>query len=267
RRPERFPMTTAMPPCCFRSHRRPIRQVLLAVVRRWRVSPALMAIVCGLTIAGRFPAPASVAAQPVAGLTKIADGVVIEGDQVAGWSHRVLLARPRVAAGDIDGVSETGRDHAALLSFVLVARVERTEDQDPPRHLLRAVGVGFATEIDGRLRVVSGPVSPNRQPLRSVHRGFIANRIATAAERSLDDMRVVVRRTTLVVFDSPAVIHLNGSNRHTVVRSMIWVEPISGKLHHALWAIQKGGRRAWEPALGHGVYLPEPFEEDRILHV
>ncbi len=259
-------MTIPMQWLVSQVHRRLTGQVMFPLVRRphWA---ALSLIVCGPIAAGLFWATAPVAAQPVTGLTKIADGVVVDGDPVAGWSHRVLLARPRVASGDTDAVSETVKKHAELLSYVLVAQVEQVKNQNPPRHVLREVGVGLATEIDGRLRVVTGPVAPDQQPLRSVHLGFIANRVVTAAQQSLDDMRVVVRRTTLVVFDSPGVIHLNGSNRYAVVRSMIWVEPLNGKLHHALWVIGKGGRRAWEPALDHGVYLPVPFEEDRVLHV
>lgn len=186
---------------------------------------------------------------------------------MAGWTQRVLLARPRVASGDTAGLSEIVKTHAELLSFVVAARVERIEDSEPPEYMLRDVGVGLATEIDGRLRVVTGPVAPGQQPLRSVHLGFIANRVVTTAERSLDAMRVVVRRTTLVIFDSPAVLHLRGANRDAVVRSMIWIEPDSGKLHHALWALRKGNQRQWDLALEQGVYLPVPFEEDRILHV
>lgn len=210
---------------------------------------------------------AAVAAQPVNRLTKIADGVVVDADPIAGWTERVLLARPRVASGDTAALAELVKENAERLSFVLTARVERVEGSDPPEHRLQEIGVGLAAKIDGRLRVVTGPVASGQQPLRSQHLGFIANRVVTSAERSLDAMRVIVRRTTLVIFDSPAVLHLRGANREAVVRSMIWVEPASGKLHHALWALRKGSQREWELALDHGVYLPVPFEEDRILHV
>jgi len=229
--------------------------------------PRSLAVWGLLAAAGWITAASPVAAQPLARLTKIADGAVVDGDQVPGWSHRVLLARPKVAAGEIEAASDLVKQHAELLSFVLVAEVEPTADHAPPEHVLKDVGVGLATEIDGQLRVVTGPVAPHEQPLRSAQLGFIANRVVTAAERSLDEMRIVVRRTTLILFDSPAVIHLNGSNRHAVIRSMIWIDPPSGKLHHALWAMQPGRQRAWEPALEHGVYLPVPFQEDRILHV
>jgi len=205
--------------------------------------------------------------QPVARPTKIADGVMVDGEPPAPWSHRVLLARPRVAAGDTNDLAEIVKENAELLSFVLMARVEPTAGEDPPEHVLRDVGVGLAAKIDGRLRVVTGPVAAGQQPLRSVHLGFIANRVVASAEQSLDAMRIIVRRTTLVIFDSPAVLHLRGANRDAVVRSMIWIEPDSGKVHHALWALRKGNDRAWELALDQGVYLPVPFEEDRILHV
>lgn len=208
-----------------------------------------------------------VSGQPVSRLTKIADGLIVDGDPQAPWTDRVLLARPRVAAGDLDELSELVQKHAELLCFVLMARVEPVAASDPPQYVLSDVGVGLAAKIDGRLRVVTGPVATGKQALRSVHLGFIANRVVSSAEQSLDAMRIIVRRTTLMIFDSPAVLHLRGANRDVFVRSMIWIEPDSGKVHHALWAIRNGQQRAWEPALDHGVYLPVPFEEDRILRV
>ncbi len=209
-------------------------------------------------------------AQPIATLTKITNGTIIGEEPIPGWSDRILIARPRVASGDVDAVSEIVKKHAELLSFVLLARVERSADAASPSATLEEVGIGLATAIDGRLQVVSGPpAAESRSDTQSpqAELGFIGNRVLRSAERSLDEMRVVVRRTTLLIYDSPAVIKLNGGNQISVVRSMIWLEPQSGKLHHAIWAMQKGGQVPWVPALEHGVYLPVPFEEDRILHV
>jgi hypothetical protein len=211
-----------------------------------------------------------VLAQPQAGLTKIAAGTQVDRPAIPLWSHSVLIARPRVAAGDVDAVAEIVIKHAEFLSFVLLARVEQSSDRDPPVSLLRDIGVGLATMIDGRWTVVSGPADLEPQgagdpPLADL--GFIANRVLQSAERTLDDMKIIVRRTTLILYDSPAVINLSGSNQLAVVRSMLWIEPHSGKLHHAMWALQKGQRQPWVAALEQGVYLPVPFEEDRILHV
>jgi hypothetical protein len=239
-------------------------------------------IVTLLFVVGPTP---SAAAQPIAALTKIAAGTVIEdgrvdndvrGDTVAGnnllggWTDRVLIASPRVASGDVDQVSSLVKKHAELLSFVILARVEQTvAASGPPMATLQDVGFGLAAKIDGRLQVVSGPPAQKAgaavEPPADL--GFIGNRVLRSGERSLDEMRLVVRRTTLLIYDSPAVINLSGSNQHCVIRSMIWVEPQTGKLHHALWAMQKGGREPWIPALPEGVYLPVPTEEDRILHV
>jgi hypothetical protein len=225
-------------------------------------------------------------------VTKIAAGTIIDAGTIAGWTDRVLVARPRVAAGDVDGVSALIKGHAELLAFVVLARVEwRTTDAasgaqaaDPSpgeaagparTAVLADVGVGLATTVDGKLQVASGPevVVPRGATVppvgigRPAPLGFIGSRVLASAEQSLDDMRVVARRTTLVIYDSPAVIAIDGRNRSCYVRSIIWVEPKTGKLHHAIWAMQRGQRELWIPAMEQGVYLPVPFEEDRVLRV
>jgi len=225
-------------------------------------------------------------------VSKIAAGTIVRDGEIAGWTDRVLIARPRVAAGDVEDVSDLVKGHAELLTFVVLARVEwrpaiPAGSSDAARSrssegsaaartaVLADVGAGLATTVDGNLQVVSGPavvraagggVSPERIG-PSADLGFIGNRVLASAERSLDDMRVVARRTTLVIYDSPAVIAIQGRNRQCHVRSMIWVEPKSGKLHHALWVMQRGQRDMWIPGLEQGVYLPVPFEEDRVLRV
>jgi hypothetical protein len=225
-------------------------------------------------------------------LSRIASGTIVYETPIAGWTDRVLIARPRVAAGDVDDVSDLIKGHAELLTFVVLARVEwrsavaaensdaadsRSSDTSAPGRsaVLADVGAGLATTVDGKLQVVSGPEgvsgpgdavpSPGFGPPADL--GFIGNRVLASAERSLDDMRVVARRTTLMIYDSPAVIAIQGRNRQCQVRSMIWVEPKTGKLHHALWVMQRGQRDMWIPGLEQGVYLPVPFEEDRLLRV
>lgn len=209
------------------------------------------------------------------GLVNIDAGTVVDDDGVAGWSDLVLVAVPRVGSGDTEAISSLVKEHAELLTFVVAARVQRPWHHggeaaggsgDDQRATLRQVGVGLATTVDGRLRIVSGPAPQGPTAEEPPQLGMLASQVLRSAQRSLDDMRVVVRRTTLMLYDSPAVVRVGKQNRRCVVRSLLWIEPDNGKLHHVLWVINNTEQR-WRPAFPHGVYLPVPFREDRVLHV
>lgn len=228
-------------------------------------------------------------------LTQVTKGTTLDGETIEGWTDRVLIAHPRVAAGDVDQITQLVKENAELLSFVLLARVERpakpaspatppslanesdasdadaTPEPTLPPAILADVGVGLAMKVGGRWQVVSGPATADPDLIAAKRPGpdlgFLSTQVLRTAARSLDDMRIVVRRTTLVIHDSPAVLKVGDQNTQAVVRSMIWVEPASGRLHHILWTLQRGMRDVWMPAWDQGVYLPVPTIEDRVLHV
>lgn len=136
--------------------------------------------------------------------------------------------------------------------------------------MLADIGVGLATRVAGRLQVVSGPPArPGSAAAASPapELGFISGQVLRTAAESLDEMRLVARRSTLMMYDSPAVVLIADRNTEAVVRSLIWVEAASGRLHHMLWVMQRGRRQHWMPGLEFGVYMKVPLVEDRVLHV
>lgn len=263
-----------------------------------------------VVVAGRLPA-SHAADDAVASVTQIAAGTLLDGETVEGWTHRVLIAHPRIEAGDIGKVGSIIKDNAELFSFVVLARVERplrdnpaaavlsapesvdsdapapadpdtlspvepgspepdTKASSPPPAVLADIGVGLATKVRGRLQVVSGPAAkPGSAAAASPapDLGFISGQVLRTAGESLGEMRIVARRTTLVMYDSPAVIRIGDCNVEATVRALIWVEANSGRLHHMLWVMQRGRRQHWMPGLESGVYLKVPLVEDRVLHV
>lgn len=269
-----------------------------------RPSGPIRALCLAVAILAAGGLPSSHAADDtVASVTQIAAGTQLEGETVEGWTHRVLIAHPRIATGDIDKIGSVVKDNAELFSFVILARVERPRRDSPaaavlsapspvdpdspspmdpsvaapdvpagaqPPAVLADVGVGLATRVRGRLQVVSGPpAKPGTAAAASPgpDLGFISGQVLRTAAQSLDEMRIVARRTTLMLYDSPAVIRIADCNVDATVRALIWVEADSGRLHHMLWVMQRGRRQHWMPGLETGVYLAVPLVEDRMLHV
>jgi hypothetical protein len=213
-------------------------------------------------------------------LTLIASGTRLGGERVEGWTDRVLIAVPRVGSGDVEGIAKLVKENAELLSFVVLARVEDRPVEEASsaasganmkhRAVLADVGVGLAMKVSGQWQVVTGPAAPaGSESARSSvpELGFVGGQVLRTAAESLEDMRLIVRRTTLLIYDSPAVVKIAGQNQEVTVRSMLWIESSSGRLHHALWVMRHGSRQHWMLALEEGVYMKVPMVEDRVLHV
>ncbi len=219
-------------------------------------------------------------------LTLIASGTRLGEGRIEGWTDRVLIAVPRVGSGDVEGIAKLVKENAELLSFVVLARVEDRPVEEASsaapmesgasgantqrRAVLADVGVGLAMKVSGQWQVVTGPAAAagSESALSSVPElGFVSGQVLKTAAESLEDMRVIVRRTTLLIYDSPAVVKIAGQNQEVTVRSMLWIESSSGRLHHALWVMRHGSRQHWMPAFEEGVYVKVPMVEDRVLHV
>ena len=260
----------------------------------WRLSIVSQAFLAAITllatlatVSGRY----CHAQPPGEPITKIAAGTLIESDShTAHWKTCLLIAEPRVADGDVDAVSRTVKRYAELWKFVIVARTEPVEstssdpENDTLRYQLDDVGVGLAMARGGDLIVCSGQAEAegngtstngtgtngteeSARKTRPPRLGLIEQQLLNAAEKSLDQMRVVARRTTLVLFDSPGVVHHDGENRAMIVRTLVWVSPSTGKTASAVWLLQESDDGTLGTVDDHGVALPAGFREDRRLHV
>ncbi len=190
---------------------------------RWREESirlaAFMAVTSTLAPKLAPECKAQPAGEPV---TKIRPGTVIkDSEPPLEWTDCLLIAEPRVTDGDIDAVSRAVKRYAELWKFVIVARTQPVQEassdpeNDPPRYQLDDVGVGLAMARSGDLIVASGKtgaggngtdpnvVERSGAETKPPRLGLIEQQLLNAAEESLDQMRVVARRSTLVVFDSP----------------------------------------------------------------
>lgn len=201
-----------------------------------------------------------------AGVSQLPRGTWIGPQPPPGWSDIVFVSTPRVVHGDVQSLSSTVLRYAEMLHLVVLADVEKVtpEDGQTPRHRLRRVGFGLAVAAGGALQVVTGP---RDSELPQPELGILDSQVVAGAAESLEEMRVLARRTTLALIDSPAVFHQGGENRHRILRMLIWVDPASGRLGQLLWLLREQSDDQLRMALNHAVYLPTPFHEKRQLTV
>ena len=215
---------------------------------------------CVLLLSLLMPIAASAADK----VQKLPSGTLIGPRPPAGWSNVVFVSTPKVAHGDLGKVSSTVVQYAELLHFVVLADVQRQRVGDNVRHHLVEVGFGLAISKSGALIVASGPRAAGLEPPEL---GILENQVVRGAAASLDEMRIIGRRSTLMLLDSPAVFSLRGEHQALIMRTLIWVDPLSGKLGHLLWLLKENPNGQLELALPAGAYLPTPFHEQREMRV
>lgn len=195
---------------------------------------------------------------------KLPAGTLVGPRPPAGWSNVMFVSTPKVAHGDLGKVSSTVVQYAELLHFVVLADVQSQRVGDSVRHHLAEVGFGLAISKSGALIVASGPQVAGLEPPEL---GILENQVVRGAAASLDEMRIIGRRSTLMLLDSPAVFSLRGRHQALIMRTLIWVDPLSGKLGHLLWLLKEKQNGQLELALPTGSYLPTPFHEQREMRV
>lgn len=220
---------------------------------------------CGSAVTA-VAADGAVGAEIGPGVSKLPRGTWVGPQPPAGWSDIVFVSTPRVEHGDVQSLSSTVLRYAEMLHLVVLADVQKTRSGEgaEPRYHLRKVGFGLAVSAGGALQVVTGPRDPELTPPEL---GILDAQVVAGAADSLDQMRVLARRTTLALIDSPAVFHEDGTNHHRLMRMLIWVDPASGRLGQLLWLLRQESSGQLRTALDHAVYLPTPFHEKRQLYV
>ena len=206
---------------------------------------------------------------------KVPVGTIIGDTPPAGWTHVLLVANPRVSDGDVDSISDSVVRYASLFKFVILARAEAaptehsTEGTENRPHPLQEVAVGLAVARQGKLVIASGASSAGASSAESQppRLGLIERQLLRVAEASLDEMRIVARQTTLLIFDSPGIVREQQQNRERIVRTLVWVSPDSGRVATAVWLLKPDEGEGLQAAGDYGVVLPNGFREDRRLHV
>jgi hypothetical protein len=214
--------------------------------------------------------PLSHAAEGIPPVTKIAFGTTVPLESDPKWTHVLLVSKPRVAAGDSDRISTPVKNFAEMLSFVIAAEVKEVGDANQQRrYALADVGYGLAVERKEQLVVVSGGelVDDSAEPDAPVELGLFDRQFVAAAEESLDAMRVLHRRTTVMLVDSPAVFYLAGTHQAATMRSLIWVESATGKVGQFMWLLTERPGEPKKLGLPYGTFVAESTWEDRKMRV
>lgn len=194
-------------------------------------------------------------------ITRIPAGTIARDSSAPKWNRLVLRAMPRIATGDVDSLSQSIRDVVASLHLTVMATVQPSQDHG--RFRLAEVGIGYSTIIAGKPTVVDSESSSRL----GADLGFFGRQMLSTNEEQLSKVRVVIRSTTLVLFDTPAIYHRHSKHESCIARHLIWIEPESGKLTLATWLLVNDNRGNLRPTTDPIRIVLEGTKEDRRIHV
>jgi hypothetical protein len=195
-------------------------------------------------------------AQIVYALQRIPAGTIVVDAEADRWNELILLARPSLTSGDLDRLPLGLQQAVTRFSYTVLATVstappepdpavrglspaESPETAIPParRYWLAEVGVGYSAPLDGVQKIVSASPAAEADAL-----GIIERQVVAQNERDLDKARVVVRSSTLIMFDLDVILAGENGHRVELSRSLVWIDPLTGKSAIAMWLL--GQRKA-----------------------
>lgn len=240
------------------------KRTMVFMPSSWLASALLLSLVVGVANAQELVTTAHA-------LSRIEAGTLVSADTTAGksashWNRVVLLARPRIASGDVESLSAAIRDSVSDFVLTILASVE--EFQDPtvgqPRYRLVDIGVGYSTQVDGEMRTVTvadaGKVGVNL--------GIFPRMLLAENEKKLATATITARTSTLMIIDTPAVVLRDAEHHEFVMRHFIWVEPTTGRNAALVWLIDHD--QAGNPVVDTNEpprWAPAGLQEDRAIHV
>ncbi|MEM9644558.1 MAG: hypothetical protein AAF989_06160 [Planctomycetota bacterium] len=236
------------------------------MLRKHRVyqAPAWKAVVLWCLVVGTCSGGWAQAAVTV---RRIPAGTVVRRDAAPTWNRVVLVATPRIASGAVEALDDSIRNAIREMPLVIMACVRKESDaggrQDEGAFSLVDVGVGYATKIKSRLTVVD---SANASKL-GASLGFVQRRMLSTNESQLSNVKVVLRSTTLLMFDTPAIFFRGETHVDRIARHLVWVETKTGELSMAVWLVAKNETGNLVATKDPIRVLQAPTQEDRRIHV
>ena len=206
-------------------------------------------------------------------LAEISPGTVIGKGAPKGWSHLVMISKPRLGVGDLDSVSETAGKSSGVFLFTVLANVKpestagrsgesRDGDDDEPSYYLEKLAVGGALEGDGKTIVAKSDQTFGHDL------GFLGRKVFANGEKVLaTDFRQVARTRTMMVFDAHAYVRYKDKHSRMVIRHVVLVEPKTGRLSTFVWLLGADGKGGYALAETTLQLLPEAMREDRVMSV
>ena len=195
-------------------------------------------------------------------LDHVPPGVIIGEGVPAGWTHVVSLAKPRLGAGDVDELPKFIADLAQKFSFVILAKVERGADS---KYMLKSVALGNAMEIDGKMTIVT----KKTHEALGANLNFIGSRVLASSEDMMGKVQQVARYNSMIVFDTPAIIVINGEHETLSLRTVVWASTKTGDVGSVIWLMNGSKERGYSlvPQMSQIVLMPPNLREDRVLSV
>ncbi|MEM9586303.1 MAG: hypothetical protein AAGA03_03400 [Planctomycetota bacterium] len=194
-------------------------------------------------------------------ITRLAPGTVVNVDDTQSSNRAVLVARPRIATGDVDHLGAAIRDAVSRFRLVIMTRV--TSEQADDLHQLEHVGVGYAVPIERSLTIVTVD-SASRLGAKL---GLIESRVLSENESQLANIEVLVQTNTLTLFDVPAIFHRDGRHVDRLMRHLVWIHAKTGRPAMATWLLEKDQNGSLASSRDPLRVSPARTKEDRKIHV
>ncbi len=189
----------------------------------------------------------------------IPPGTVIGDQAPKGWSDLVLLATPRIGAGDVNEVPSTAASYSSMFLFTVLANVKGDAGVG---NVLDKVAIGTALVIEGR------NVIANSENTYGADLGMIGRRVLAENDKILKgDVRQVARTPTMLVFDANAYVRRDQKHRPMVIRHVVLASPTTGQVSAFVWLMDPNGRDGYALAEKGLQKLPPACREDRVLSV
>ena len=187
-------------------------------------------------------------------LQRIPAGTIVVDAEAGRWNQLILLARPVLTSGDIDRLPSGLQPSVSRFSYTVLATVSKspplpsagppararsgdatneTTNRRATRYRLAEVGIGYSAPVQGRQVIVTASQSADAKL------GFIDRQILGQNESDLETAAVVVRSSTLMMFESFAILARESGHREEKVRNLVWIDPNTGKAAMAMWVLKQ----------------------------
>jgi len=205
----------------------------------------------------------STAPRPIA---RIEAGLRVDDSPTGRWNRLILLARPRIASGDVDALPLAVRNSVSEFVLTIMASVEQTEDSGQGHNPFRLldIGVGYSTSVAGELMSVTvAEAAKVGIPLGLFDRMTLAEN-----EKQLANVKVTARTATLAIIDAPAFVLRGGAHHPYIMRHFVWVDPRTGRAAALVWLIDReAGKQPIVDADQPPRWAAAGLREDRAIHV
>ncbi len=197
-------------------------------------------------------------------LTTIPPGTLVNDGEAATWNRAVLLATPRIASGDTEKLSASVRSSVSRLTLTILATVKsEANDSGSSAYRLQDIGLAYAALVQGKLKTVT-TASASRL---GAQLDFYSRQMLSENEKQIAGVKLVVRTSTLAMFDAPTILFRDGQHKDFTTRHLVWIDARTGKMSIVLWLLNTD-RDGRAQVADETLRLVAPgTTEDRRIHI